>query len=148
MMARLKDRKMFVCQPLLQVLIFTTLFHLAYTNNDKPNVTTSNESPQEGDNVELTCVPDTTDAISSYEWHKGNEKIENANAAKYQLPGNTRANSGSYQCKVNTTVLSELSDALVVNFLCKLYVVIVLDPPALEGITDFFSFSRMMKLSH
>ena len=84
---------------------------------------TSNESPQEGDNVELTCVPVTSDDIRSYEWQKGNEKIENANAVKYQLPGNKRDNSGPYHCKVNTEIVapSPPSDALTVTFLCKLF---------------------------
>ena len=93
------------------------------SDNDKPNVTTSNGSPQEGvDNVDLTCVSATSDVISSYEWRKGNVTIEKATDQKYQIPGNAKANSGSYQCKVITDTVppSPLSDALSVTFLCKL----------------------------
>ena len=87
-------------------------------------MTTSNGSPQESvDNVELTCASATSDVISSYEWHKNNVKIVNATAEKYQIPGNAKSNSGSYQCKVITDNVppSTLSDALSVTFLCKLW---------------------------
>ena len=75
------------------------------------------------DNVVLTCVPATTDTITGYQWYKDNTNITvNATSNTYSLPGNKRANSGSYQCNVATKIVpgSPLSDVKNVTFLCKL----------------------------
>ena len=83
-------------------------------------MSSSNPIAQVGiDSVELTCTPDTSDSITSYEWYKDGVKIDAATAQKYTLPGNAKTDSGSYQCKVVTTIASEISDAIIVTFYCK-----------------------------
>ena len=83
----------------------------------------SNDSPVEGKhNVVLTCESATTDNVTSIKWYKDNKEITSMANNTYSLPGNRRANSGSYQCEVVTknVVLSSLSDVKNVTFLCKL----------------------------
>ena len=91
-------------------------------DNDKPSISTPNDTPVEnaGTTTTLTCNPATSDSIKGYEWYKDNQKISNAAAQKYDLPDG-RANSGSYNCKVvsNNVGTSETSDAKTVTFLCK-----------------------------
>ena len=72
-------------------------------------------------NVELTCQDDTNDVVVRYEWFKDNgAAIPDAESKVYGIPGNTKSNSGSYQCKVHATnVPPKLSDAKTVTFLCK-----------------------------
>ena len=87
---------------------------------------TSNGFPQVGvDNVELTCDDATNDNIDNYEWQKDNTKIKSATAKTYRIPGNAKTDSGSYQCRVFTDNIppSPLSDAKIITFLCKLYMV-------------------------
>ena len=57
--------------------------------------------------------------VDKYQWFKDDgAAITGAESAKYQLPDNKRANSGSYQCKVIVTnIPSEpKSDAMTVTF--------------------------------
>ena len=93
-------------------------------DNDKPKVTLSKPSLVENrDNVTLTCVSDTNDSGATFEWKKDNETIDGASSNTYFLPDNKRSNSGSYQCKVKTNIVptTQISDAKIVTFLCKLY---------------------------
>ena len=89
-------------------------------DNNKPSVTSTTRYPLVGlDNVDLTCNPDTTDAVQSFEWYKNNGRITGAVSKIYRIPGNQRSNSGSYQCKVIATNISPMSDAKTVTFLGK-----------------------------
>ena len=92
-------------------------------DNDKPTISTSNPTPVENSGTvpTLRCNPATTDSIYGYEWYKDGRKIEDTALDTYDLPGNDRANSGSYKCKVvsDNAGTSQLSDDQTVTFLCK-----------------------------
>ena len=85
---------------------------------------TSNKHPQVAvDNVVLTCEPDTSQTVTSYEWYKDGVKItKDAATATYSVPGNAKTNSGNFECKVMAEQVtpSPFSDDFAVTFLCKL----------------------------
>ena len=86
----------------------------------KPLVESSDEFPVEDvDTVTLTCI--YSNQVKSYEWYKNGNKIAEATGEMYTLPGKTRAYSGSYSCQVESFAATELSDAINVTYLCKLY---------------------------
>ena len=71
----------------------------------------------------MTCDSDTNDSGATFGWQKDNKSIDGASSNTYLLPDNKRSNSGSYQCKVKTNIVptTQISDAKIVTFLCKLY---------------------------
>ena len=90
--------------------------------NDEATVGSKTNYPEEGvDNVQLKCNAYSSGGIVSFEWYKDGTRIPNANTMKYPLPGNKRANSGSYQCKAvsNQAPISPISDEVIITFLCK-----------------------------
>ena len=98
--------------------------HNLSLDNDKPSVSSSVANLVESShNVVLTCAPSTVDTVIGYQWFKDNQRITSASSNTYSLPGNTRASSGSYSCKVSTrnAPLSALAQATPVTFLCKTY---------------------------
>ena len=102
--------------------LYTDQCHFYLIDNDKPTVASSKDSPVEHtDNVILTCDPNTNDVGATFEWYKDEGKITGASSKTYSLPDNKRSNSGSYQCKVttNTVATPEMSDAMIVTFLCE-----------------------------
>ena len=94
-----------------------------YSDNDKPSINASNESPVEGSSaVILTCnenIP-ADETVSSYEWFKGNTKVNGEVSKTYDI-GNQRENGGNFTCKVvagksNTSVASGTK---TIDFLCE-----------------------------
>ena len=92
-------------------------------DNDKPTISTPNPTPLENSGTvpTLTCIPDTTDSITAYQWYKDGSKILDSALDTYNLPGNDRANSGSFKCMVVSVNAgtSVASDDQSVTFLCK-----------------------------
>ena len=102
-----------------------TFSYFSVSDNDQPSIRSSNNYPVENvDNVNLTCVASTTDAITGYEWYKEDTKLNetDGHTDTYLIPGNERSNSGSYRCKVSTTnaPISAISSPLTITFYCKL----------------------------
>ena len=99
-----------------------------FLDNDKPILEASNQIPMEGTDVTLTCNKRTSDTVTGYKWYKGGEEVHTSATDTYTLPDNKRANSGQYSCKVTTTYLqaSPQSDRRSINFLCKLFIFVLL----------------------
>ena len=82
----------------------------------------SNASPREGENVEFTCNPTSTESDLTYSWYVDDSIIPGESAATYTLAGGSRADSDKYYaCKVTTTAnsLVDTSPERTVTFLCK-----------------------------
>ena len=97
--------------------------YFLYTDNDKPVVTASKDSPVEGvDIVTLTCSPSTSDNVTGYVWYRNNVQIPSATNMTYALPKNARVDDGDYTCEVITYKVptSPMSDNLTMTFLCKM----------------------------
>ena len=96
-----------------------------FTDNDKPSINASNDSPVEGnDTVILTCHKVTSDAdiVKSYEWYKNEIRVDGQANQTYNI-GDNRTASANYTCKVVTerTGTSDVSDSKEITFLCKGY---------------------------
>ena len=100
-----------------------TLFIYLFSDNDKPNITTTNQHPlDQVNNVTLTCVPITTDAsILGFQWIKDEKRVEGVISETFMI-GNNRSSSGNYSCHVRTCHIGKSGESKkeAVIFLCKL----------------------------
>ena len=100
-------------------------------DNDQPTISTPNPTPVEHTAITLTCTLATIparDTPRGYEWYKDGAMILDTSANTYDIQTG-RAHSGSYQCKalwVDSSKISELSDAEEVRVLCKFHTVFIM----------------------
>ena len=98
------------------------LYIYLFSDNDKPNITTTNQHPlDQYDNVTLTCLPVTTDVVTKFQWLKDEQIVEGVISESFMV-GNNRSSSGNYSCRVRTTRVGRSTESTkeAVIFLCKL----------------------------
>ena len=79
-------------------------------------------SPHEGDNINLTCIAYTNDAITEYAFFHDDGEVHKGRSPLCQISDGNRTNSGVYKCEVTTKhPLAKSSAEKTITYLCKYY---------------------------